>query len=257
MIIRDNARIISNDLIAENIYRIEIFSPEISKISKPGQFVNVRLSSNLDPLLRRPFSIHNVSDETLQIVFNVIGKGTKILSNLKPNDKIDIIGPLGNFFNLEDDFDTAIIVAGGLGVAPFPFLTKALKERKKHIVSLIGARTQNQIVHHGLENVHIATEDGSAGYKGTVIELFRSIILEDKIEKRFLTLKIFGCGPVLMIKALATLCNELNFNCEVAIEAPMACGIGLCQGCAVKSKHYGYKLACKDGPVFNSKEIIL
>jgi len=257
MIIKEIATITLSEPVAENIYRIEILAPEISKSSKPGQFINIKISESFDPFLRRPFSIYNTIDDKIQIIFSAIGKGTKILSNLKPNEKIDIIGPLGNGFNVDDNFDTAIIVAGGLGVAPFPFLTKILKEKNKDVISFVGAKSKNQLVLNGLENVFVATDDGSFGYKGTVIELLRSNILNTDTKNSSSIFKIFACGPTPMLKALIVLCDELNLNCEISVEAPMACGTGLCQGCAVKSRYGTYKLACKDGPVFNSKEVLL
>ncbi len=252
MIIKTTSTVLLNEPVAENIYRIELLSPEISAVSKPGQFINVKVSENFDPLLRRPFSIYNIIEDRIQIIFNIVGKATKILSNIKIGEKIDIIGPLGNGFNVDGDFNTALIVAGGLGIAPFPFLTKILKEKGKNIISFVGARTKSQLVLDGLVNVNIATDDGSYGYRGTVVELFKS-----NINDNYSTSKVFGCGPTPMLKALIDLCDKLNLDCEVSVETPMACGTGLCQGCAVKTKDGRYKLACKDGPIFNSKDILL
>ncbi len=257
MIIKTISTILSNEPVGENIYRIELLSPEISTASKPGQFINIKVSENLDPLLRRPFSVYNVIDDRIQIIFNVVGKATKILSSKKVGEKIDIIGPLGNGFNLNDDFDTALIVAGGLGIAPFPFLTKILKEKNKNIISLVGARTKSQLVLDGFVNVNTATDDGSYGHKGTVVELFKLKVMNNDIVKTPSAFKVFACGPIPMLKAIIELCDKLNLNCEVSVEAPMACGTGLCQGCAVKTRDGKYKLACKDGPIFNSKDILL
>lgn len=253
MIIKEISPVVSNELLASEINKLTIQSPEISKLAKPGQFINVKVSHYFDPLLRRPFSIADVIDDKIQIIFNITGKGTKILANLKSGERIDIIGPLGKPFNTDDDFDLAVIVAGGLGVAPFPFLTKILKEKNKDVISFIGARTKTQLLLDGLENVNTATDDGSAGYKGTVVELLRLNIVKIKDFK----FKIFACGPTPMLKSLLKLCDEFDLNCEVSVETPMACGTGLCQGCVVKTKKGEYKLACKDGPVFNTKEIAL
>ncbi|MCS7229589.1 MAG: dihydroorotate dehydrogenase electron transfer subunit [Candidatus Kryptonium sp.] len=257
MIIKTTALVVSNELVAENIYRMEILAPEISQNAKPGQFINIKVSENFDPLLPRPFSIYNAIEDKIQIIFNAIGKGTKILSTFKAGASINIIGPLGNGFNTTDEFDTAIIVAGGLGIAPFPFLTKILKEKNKKIITFIGAKTKHQLVTDGLENIKIATDDGSLGYKGTIIEFLKSNITNTDLTSFLSTFKIFGCGPNPMLKALVNLCNELNLNCEISVETQMACGTGLCRGCAVRSKGGIYKLACKDGPVFNSNEIVL
>ncbi len=252
MIIKKISTIVSNEPLSDEIYRLTIFAPEISNQAKPGQFINIRVSDSLEPFLRRPFSICNIIDDNIQIIFNTVGKGTKLLSSLKPGDKIDILGPLGKSFNVDDEFNSAIILAGGLGVAPFPFLTKILKEKGKDVISFIGARTKSQLILDGLENVNVATDDGSYGFKGTVVDLLKS-----NLPKLNSSHKIFACGPTPMLKALIKLCDELNLNCEVSVETPMACGTGICQGCAVKTRELKYKLACKDGPVFNTKEIIL
>jgi len=251
MIIKQIATVISNEPLNDEIYRLTISALEISNQARPGQFVNIKVSEFLDPLLRRPFSIHNIIDDKIQIIFNAIGKGTKLLSKLKPGEKVDLIGPLGNAFNTDDNFELAVISAGGLGVAPFPFLTRILKEKGKDIISFIGARTKSQLVLDGLENVNVATDDGSSGFKGTVVELMRLNLLKLKSSS-----KIFACGPIPMLKSLVKFCEEFGLNCEISVETPMACGTGLCQGCAVRTET-GYKLACKDGPVFNTKEIIL
>ncbi len=252
MIIKKISTVIENEPITDEIYRLTILAPEISSQSKPGQFINVKVSEYSDPFLRRAFSIHNIADDKIQIIFNIIGKGTKVLSRLKPSEKIDILGPLGNSFSIDDNFKTAIILAGGLGVAPFPFLTKILKEKGKNVISFIGVRTKSQLILDGLDNIHIATDDGSLGFKGTVLELMELNL--SKLEPPY---KIFACGPTPMLKAVSKLCDELGLNCEVSVETPMACGTGLCQGCAVKTKDGKYKLACKDGPIFNTKEISL
>jgi dihydroorotate dehydrogenase electron transfer subunit len=252
MIIKKISTIVSNEPLSDEIYRLTISAPEISNQAKPGQFINIKVSDSFEPFLRRPFSICNIVDDKIQIIFNTVGKGTKLLSNLKPGDKIDILGPLGKSFNVDEEFNLAIILAGGLGVAPFPFLTKILKEKRKDIISFIGARTKSQLILDGLENVYVATDDGSYGYKGTVIDLLKLNL--SKFDPPY---KIFACGPTPMLKALVKLCDELNLNCEVSVETPMACGTGICQGCAVKTRESKYKLACKDGPVFNIKEIIL
>ena len=253
MIIKASFPVISNEPLTSEIRKLTIQSPEISKFAKPGQFINVKVSHYFDPLLRRPFSIASVVDDKIQIIFNITGKGTKILADIKPGEKIDIIGPLGKPFNIDDDFELAIIVAGGLGIAPFPFLTKILKQKNKSVISFIGARTKSQILLDGLENVNIATDDGSDGFKGNVVEMLRLNIHKFNISK----FKIFACGPTPMLKSLLKLCDEFDLKCEVSVETPMACGTGLCQGCVVKTRNGGYKLACKDGPVFNTKEIIL
>lgn len=238
----------------KNIFLIKIHSPKIANVIEPGQFLNLRVSFDSYPLLRRPFSVCDVEDENIFVMFNVVGEGTKILANKSIGDVIDIIGPLGNGFNLVEDFEAAVIVAGGLGAAPFPFVTRKLNGTKE-IVSFVGGRTNQDVIKYGMENIYTSSDDGSEGYKGTVIDLFLSKINELQNKK----IKIFGCGPIQMLKALQKVCSEKNILCEISTECTMACGFGICQGCPVESttNKEKYLLVCKDGPVFKSNDVIL
>lgn len=238
--------------LGERIFQIRLFSPKIAKLAKPGQFCNIKVSEGDFPLLRRPFSVSNVEGDSIYFLFDIHGEGTKILSEKVPGDELDILGPLGNGFNYDGDYYTAIIVAGGLGSAPFPFLTSKLDG--KEIVSFVGARNSSLVLTEDFQNVNIATDDGSLGFKGTVVEL-----LTNYIEKNNLTsFRIYACGPNLMLKALQQICIERNYDCQISVECAMACGFGICQGCPVETTDgEGYKLVCKDGPVFEAKEIKL
>lgn len=238
--------------LGERIFQIRLLSPKIAKLAKPGQFCNIKVSESDFPLLRRPFSISNVEGDSIYFLFDIHGEGTKILSEKALGDELDILGPLGNGFNYDGDYSAAIIVAGGLGSAPFPFLTSKLD--KKEITSFVGARNSSLVLTEDLQNIQVATDDGSLGFKGTVVEL-----ITDYIEKNNLTsFRIFSCGPNPMLKALQHICVERNYDCQISIECAMACGFGICQGCPVEtSDGEGYKLVCKDGPVFEAKEIKL
>jgi len=239
--------------VSDEIFLVKVFSPAIACIVKPGQFCNIKVSENNLPLLRRPFSVSDVDDNFICFLFNVHGEGTNILSKKKNGDVLEILGPLGNGFSYKDDFQTAILVAGGLGMAPFPILTKNITGEKE-IITLVGGRSKNQIVTAGLINISVATEDGSMGYKGTVLELLQEKI--NKTDKK--KFKIFSCGPNPMLKALQKLSNENNYDCEMSVEGAMACGFGICQGCPIESANgESYLLVCKDGPVFNSKAVKL
>lgn len=237
-----------------DIYLLKIFCPEISRIIKPGQFLNIRVSESIYPLLRRPFSVCDAENDHIYLMFNIFGEGTRILSRKQKGDLIDILGPLGNGFNLNDDFDTAVIVAGGLGAAPFPYFTRSLDNKKK-IYTFIGGRTHQDIIKYGMKNIQISTDDGSEGFKGTIVQLlenkFRSIVGKK--------LKIFGCGPNQMLSALKSFCVKNNIECEVSAECAMACGFGICQGCPIESAVHPetYSLVCKDGPIFNVKDIVI
>lgn len=160
--------------VARHTFSLEFLNPEVARTAAPGQFVNVKVSHPAFPLLRRPMSVCDVEGQTVRILFNVVGRGTSILAQLGPGESIDVLGPLGHGFDLTRHFDLAVIVAGGLGVAPFPFLTRVLSQQHCSIVSFVGGRTANQLHVDGLKNVSVATDDGSRGYRGTVVELLRS-----------------------------------------------------------------------------------
>ncbi|MCA0388546.1 MAG: dihydroorotate dehydrogenase electron transfer subunit [Bacteroidetes bacterium] len=186
-------------------------------------------------------------------MFNVHGEGTRNLSDKKPGDMLDIIAPLGKGFRIDEDFDHAIIIAGGIGVAPFPLLTKRLTGKK--VTTFLGGRSATDIVTYGLENVITATDDGSLGVKGTVVDLFSAHLDEFRDEK----IKVFACGPSPMLRVLQQLLLGENINGEISTECAMACGFGICQGCPVENSHdeTKYLLVCKDGPVFNVKDVVI
>jgi dihydroorotate dehydrogenase electron transfer subunit len=241
--------------ILEGIFLLSFRSPEIARSSAPGQFVNIRCSNGCLPLLRRPFSISRVDGDSIELMFNVVGQGTSMLSKKKSGDDLDVLGPLGSPFNLHGQFDTAILVGGGLGVAPFPFLTDALLREKKIIQTIIGARSSRLLADRHLLNVQVATDDGSRGFHGTVIELLRTVVPQDGSKNA----KIFGCGPTKMLGALSEFVREKGIECELSLEGDMACGMGLCQGCPVERAdgRKKYSLVCVEGPTFNSNEIVI
>jgi dihydroorotate dehydrogenase electron transfer subunit len=241
--------------IASDIFELSFLSSSISRSALPGQFVNIRAEDSAVPLLRRPFSIFSIDGDLVSIIFNVVGLGTKLLAQKKAGDTLDVLGPLGKgVFPFEDKkFETAVLVAGGLGVAAFPFLTSRLGNSKK-IVTFLGARTSSYIVRQGLDNVHVATDDGSEGFQGTVVDLLKKFMAENSIAHP----RVYTCGPTPMMRGLAKYCVEKNISCYAALECEMACGIGLCQGCPVETRGAAkkYKLVCNDGPVFEVHDII-
>jgi len=240
--------------INNHIYLLKIFSPELTSIIKPGQFLNIRVSERVFPLLRRPFSICDVDGDHLYLMFNIMGEGTSILAHKPIGSNLDILGPLGNGFNLDGNYETAIIVAGGLGAAPFPYVTRMLNG-KKNILSFIGGRTRDDVITYNLKNVKEASDDGSLGFKGNVVQLLEKNLEQLKSQKT----KIFACGPTVMLKVLKEFCLKFGFECEVSTECAMACGFGICQGCPIESTIQSdkYLLVCKDGPVFNIKDVVI
>lgn len=253
--------VVSCTEIAEKIFRLAFRSPELAKEVLAGQFVNVRVSDKEEPLLRRPFSISRAEGDLVEIIFQIVGAGTKILSEKKSGDVLDVIGLLGQSFHLPDrldgqaEFDTALIVAGGLGIAPFPLLTAELQKSGKSIETFAGFRSAKHVLIDHLINVHLATDDGSAGFHGTVVQL-----LEEYLEKNHSRkYKIFSCGPTKMMMALTELAKRKSICCELSLEGQMACGVGICQGCPVElvNSEKKYALVCKDGPTFLSTDVKL
>ena len=234
------------------IHKIILNIPEIASIAEPGQFVNVRVSETHYPLLRRPFSICDSAGETITLLFNLSGEGTRMLAHLKAGDSVNLIGPLGKGFRTDPEINNHIFVGGGMGVAPFPFLKRRLEG---NIHTFIGGRSSKEIIELDLPDTEIATEDGSVGFRGNVIELLERNLggMEQK------EVMLYGCGPTAMLRALKEFCMKYKLPCQVSTECAMACGFGICQGCpTVSAKEPGtYKLVCKDGPVFDIEEIIL
>ncbi|HXX64413.1 MAG TPA: dihydroorotate dehydrogenase electron transfer subunit [Bacteroidota bacterium] len=240
--------------VGEGIHILSFSSASISRSVRAGQFVNIKVEGSADPLLRRPFSVYRVAGSDVEIVFNVVGKGTQALSQKSRGDMIDVLGPLGvPFATGGSEFDTGVLVAGGLGVAPLPMLTAALHAAGKSILTFLGARSAGQLIESHLENLHLATEDGSRGFSGNVVALARKTLAERPAKRP----KIFGCGPTAMLRALAELARTLGIPCEVSLEGPMGCGIGICQGCPVElaGEEKKYALMCKDGPTFDIRKI--
>jgi dihydroorotate dehydrogenase electron transfer subunit len=237
-----------------NIFLIKVQCPEIANSIQPGQFLNVRVSEGIFPLLRRPFSVCDVEDESLFLMFNILGEGTKLLAKKHIGETIDILGPLGNGFNFQGNFDTAIIAAGGLGAAPFPYLIRKIGNTK-NIKCFVGGRTSHDVIQYGMMHTQISTDDGSVGFKGTVIDLLNKHLEETKSSKP----KIFGCGPNAMLRALKEFAIKNNIECEASTECAMACGFGICQGCPIESTDQTdkYLLVCKDGPVFNVRDVVI
>ncbi len=239
--------------ITPEIKRLTLHAPSICSGALPGQFLNIRVDANF-PLLRRPFSIYDVDGDELSILFTVIGRGTAVLARKEPGDTLDIIGPCGNSFLpfTEGAYDTSVFVAGGIGVAPFPFFTKRM-DPSRRIETFIGARSRDFVIDGGMRNVHVATDDGTLGYHGTVLDLLKEYLSANDAGR----VRMFLCGPSRMMRAVADFALEMNIPAYASIECDMACGIGLCQGCAVESTggDKKYFLVCTDGTIFDTRTV--
>jgi len=299
------ARVLSNQKIRQCYYRLnlqldakgsDLFSNVI-----PGQFLELDLSGVSLPdasdipdhlkdssqrlvLLRRPFSFSDVTvtqdfkgiSVKVQILYCVLGPASVRMTNLKSNDTVSILGPLGNGFSIPDGLSHAILIAGGMGSPPILHLGDYLKKhhQKCDVISFVGAKSCEDlpfnllidnlkgVVLEEFEQIrvpsHIATDDGSAGYHGFVTDHARHWL--DKNEVDPASTIVFACGPEPMLTAAALLAENHELPCQVSMERMMACGIGLCQSCAVEIKTASadtkYHLCCKDGPVFNANDVV-
>jgi dihydroorotate dehydrogenase electron transfer subunit len=187
-------------------------------------------------------------------MFQVYGEGTRLLAEKSAGDTLDLLGPLGHGFNLDKKYDSEVFVGGGIGMAPFPFLRRAVANDDR-IKTFIGARSAKEIIDYGVINNYYATDDGSQGFHGNVVQLLE----ENAAELKELNCKIYACGPTPMFKALKEFTLKHNIDCEISTESAMACGFGICQGCPIKitGDDEAYSLICKDGPVFNIRDVEL
>ena len=252
--IEASTEIVFNKRVARNIFFMGFRSEPIVKAAKPGQFVMMQVRSGIDPLLRRPFSVCGVNGDVLLILYRVVGHGTTILSGKRPGDLIRVLGPLGNGFAFPEKAVQPIMVAGGMGIAPLIFLSLALARKDRHFLAGYGTSAEvvplDQMGIVGLSPA-IATEDGSQGYHGRVTGLLESVLSTAKKNPS----AIFTCGPLPMLQAVRRIALEKNIPCQVSLESTMACGVGACQGCAVKKApgfNGAYAHVCQDGPVFDA-----
>ena len=233
----------------KDYFIIYIRNNELALKSKPGQFFELLPMGNFKGLLRKPISIYNVENDTIGFMIKNIGYGTNYLSQLKVGNFIDFLGPLGNSFTIPENQKVALI-SGGIGYAPLFYLSKKLKDKNNSVIWIHGGRTENDIFSQDTINY---TNDGSLGKKGFVTSNLEEILKNEKINK------VFSCGPQIMMKEVSKITEKLNINTQVSLESYMACGIGVCKGCSVLINQNGkneYKTVCKDGPIFNSKEVV-
>ncbi|MFC1692220.1 dihydroorotate dehydrogenase electron transfer subunit [Candidatus Latescibacterota bacterium] len=238
---------------------IDLLCEDIAREAEPGQFVHVRAGSGTDPFLRRTFSVCGTDTErgAIKLLIDIVGRGTELLCSMKRGGSVSVIGPLGTGFDTELGGDGAcIIVAGGVGAAPLLFLSERLSNTvKRQVIFMMGARNSAYLrILDGLLGEEItlltATEDGDSGFHGMVSEL---------LEKNIETVKpaaIYSCGPNAMLKEISGLAERTGIPCQVSLEERMACGIGVCLGCAVPLKGGHMVRSCVDGPVFDASEVV-
>ncbi len=222
------------------------------EIPQPGQFVNIKISGNSDPLLRRPFSIFNHYDNIIELIIKIAGKGTKYLcENLKPGE-IDMIAPLGKGFSICEN-KNVLLIGGGVGNAPLYYLARALRSKNNTIDYIYASRSKEYIYKKNEfksvpDNFYLSTDDGTDGIKGLAADLAEEITDRKKFDN------IYICGPTPMMKSIVNKIIDSKAYIEASLENYFGCGIGLCSGCSVETKT-GNKRACIDGPAFDARII--
>ena len=260
----EKAEVLSNMQVSAGHFRIRLSCHRQYSGAVPGQFVMVRLTDRIEPLLPRPFSIHRLikkksSAIAIELLYKVVGKGTYQLSLRQPGDFIDLTGPLGSGFVIPAKVRNVYIVAGGIGVAPMAFLLAFLQEQKMDLAGVrvfLGGKSkadilcQKEFLRTGVA-VHTTTDDGSAGARCLVTDPLDCAVDENPPDV------IYACGPLDMLTCVAGIADKHKVPCQISIETMMACGMGACLGCAVASRNHPetYLHACLNGPVFDTREL--
>ncbi len=250
------AKIIKMTNLCGSIFDVTVESEYLAQASKCGQFVHIDCGEQF--VLRRPISICEVTDSGIRFIFDVRGKGTQKLSEKQVGDSLDILGPLGNGFAIRKG--KSLILGGGIGVYPLYELAKQASKENSCDVAL-GFRNKDLVTLEDefktkCDNLFIATDDGSYGFHGNALQA-----VKDKLEGGAYE-TVYACGPLPMLKALKEITDKYNIFCQISMEERMGCGIGACLCCNIKVEDDGeegfkHLHVCKDGPVFNAKEVLL
>jgi len=245
------AKVTANEAIMPGVYLIRLDCPDIASQARPGQFVMVRCGEGPEHQLRRPLSIHRTDGNKLSLLFNVVGKGTRWLSECKGGEKIDLMGPLGNGYEIYPDSKKLLLAAGGIGIAPLVFLAEEAIRRGREVTLLLGAATARQLYPKRLlpagARLVTATEDGSGGERGMITDLLPDFSGGAD--------QLFVCGPLPMYKTMAPMAELKDKPVQVSLEVRMGCGLGICYGCTVKTIN-GLRQTCKHGPIFELDEVL-
>lgn len=270
--IQRTSAVIENVRLARDTFRIRLEAPTVAERIEPGQFVMLRLPGRSDPLLGRPFALYDtVLDAAgrpfaIDVVYLIVGKATRLLANLREGESVEVWGPLGHGFRSLDGRREVALVAGGIGQTPFLAYARDLlglrgyagrtpRRQVERVRLCYGVRTAELAA--GIEDfenagaeVMLSSDDGSAGFHGNVVQLLGTQPRPDWI---------VGCGPEPMLHALAAAAREWNVPCDVSLETPMACGLGICFSCVTRVRcddGWDYKRVCVDGPIFDAGQLV-
>lgn len=250
--------VVSQAEIANSIYELTLKGELVQNMNEPGQFVHIKVTESLDPLLRRPISIARIDKNSNEftMIYRKEGKGTSLLATKKPGEHIDVLGPLGHGFPVEEvnPGETALLVGGGIGVPPLYELSRQLVKKDVHVIHVLGFQDKSSIFYENefaaLGETYVATVDGSYGTKGFVTDVIK--------EKALSFDTLYSCGPTPMLRALES--EYKDKKVFLSLEERMGCGIGACFACVCHSStedNLSYKKVCSDGPVFRVGEVVL
>jgi len=271
-----SVNVVENTAVARDTFRVRLACPEIARRITPGQFVMLRLANCNDPLLGRPLAVYNVAADGagkphfLDVVYLVVGKMTRLLPEFSAGSRLEIWGPLGNGFPITPT-EHLVMVAGGIGQTPFLALAREYLGRQvfgdpprqvaraRKVTLCYGAKSREHLAcvddfrQSGVA-VQISTDDGSLGHRGLVTELIPAVV-----ERSAWPCRIVCCGPEPMMEATAAVAERLGLPCQVSLESPMACGLGICFSCVKKIRdaagNWDYRRTCVEGPVFEAGDV--
>lgn len=250
----ERVAVLANERLAAGVGLVTLDAPLTAARVEPGQFVHLRIARGADFILRRPFSVYRAPEGRIELLYQVLGRGTRALAAAERGAEMDLIGPLGRGWRIPDGAAHALVVSGGLGAAPMGMLVEALARRGIAVTVAQGAPTAERLVARALfeehaRRVETATDDGSAGQRGLVTALAERLIADDRPDV------VYACGPEAMERAVAALAGAAGVPCQVSLERLMACGVGACLSCVVSTTR-GRLRACVDGPVFDAEEVL-
>lgn len=249
--------VVSNEPVAEGLMRVVLSAPALAAALEAGQFVNLAVPGDASQILRIPlsFSRADAADGTFEIVYAVVGDGTRRLSRMHLGDATTAVGPCGNPWPLPEGAARACVVAGGVGVTPIVACARMLAASGTAFDAVVGAQTAErlwgtaELAALGAGEVAVTTDDGTAGRRGFTTDALAELLAARAYDV------VYACGPEVMMAGVARLCREAGTRCLVSMERMMCCGFGACGTCNVAMADGTYKSCCKDGPVFDAKEV--
>ncbi|PHC42516.1 dihydroorotate dehydrogenase electron transfer subunit [Bacillus toyonensis] len=259
MMQKQNMIVVNQKEIAKNIYELVLQGTLVQQMNEPGQFVHIKVAEGIAPLLRRPISICNVDQEKNEftMLYRAEGQGTKTLATRKQGEMVDVLGPLGHGFPVEEakTGQTALLVGGGIGVPPLYELSQRLVAKGVRVIHILGFQTKDVVFYEEkfaeLGDTYVATVDGTHGTKGFVTDVIDNYGIDFDI--------LYSCGPLAMLRALEGRYKEKK--AYISLEERMGCGIGACFACVCHLQEdpsgHSYKKVCSDGPVFPIGEVVL